>query len=722
MEDEPQVEQGALNHAESHYPATEVPRHPAHARASEELRFQALLESAPDAILIVDATGQIVITNGEAERLFGYDRRELIAQSLEVLLPEQLRAVHVAHRSAYAAAPRTRPMGSGLELRARRKDGSTFPVEISLSALPTDARVLVTSVIRDVTERKHTERALAQQTMQLQAQADLLELTHDTIMIRDWDGTITFWNHGAEEMYGWTRAEALGQRTHRLLQTHLPIPLADLEALLLREGRWEGELAQTRRDGTQVIVLCRKVVQYDPAGRPVAVFEINTDITEQKRATDELERQVVQRTAHLNALLQFSHELLGEHRLEVVLRRSMDHAMALVPEAHGSAVYLYDADQDRLVLHASVGFHQLPDISRPTNLGIIGSAFTSHRLQRTSSAAEWMMAVAQTNSDPQLLLDAFQFDEPPSGMVVVPLVAHHQAIGVLLLVRMSGTGSFTAQSGATLEGLANLTAAAIMEERSMRTASKLTHELVDLEARQRTLTERMTAAESAMLQAARLAAVGQLAASIAHEINNPLYAVRNSLYLLEEDLPSEMHDRPYLNIARSELARIAGIIERMREFYRPDRGNLAPCDINSLLEGTLTLAGMNMRYTAIQVIFTPAPDLSPVHGNSDQLRQVFLNLVLNAMDAMPHGGTLTVRTVAGPTVAVVEVQDTGIGMPAAVRERLFEPFFTNKPQGTGLGLSISAHIITQHGGHIEVESSEGQGSTFRVVLPYQPHS
>jgi signal transduction histidine kinase len=129
-----------------------------------------------------------------------------------------------------------------------------------------------------------------------------------------------------------------------------------------------------------------------------------------------------------------------------------------------------------------------------------------------------------------------------------------------------------------------------------------------------------------------------------------------------------------------------------------------------------------MRYTAIQVIFTPAPDLSPVHGNSDQLRQVFLNLVLNAMDAMPHGGTLTVRTVAGPTVAVVEVQDTGIGMPAAVRERLFEPFFTNKPQGTGLGLSISAHIITQHGGHIEVESSEGQGSTFRVVLPYQPHS
>jgi two-component system NtrC family sensor kinase len=106
--------------------------------------------------------------------------------------------------------------------------------------------------------------------------------------------------------------------------------------------------------------------------------------------------------------------------------------------------------------------------------------------------------------------------------------------------------------------------------------------------------------------------------------------------------------------------------------------------------------------------------------NADQLRQVFLNLTLNAIDAMPQGGTLTVRTIAGSTVAVVEIQDSGIGIPPDIRARLFEPFFTNKPQGTGLGLSISAHIVTQHGGQIEVESVEGQGSTFRVVLSHQP--
>ncbi len=126
-----------------------------------------------------------------------------------------------------------------------------------------------------------------------------------------------------------------------------------------------------------------------------------------------------------------------------------------------------------------------------------------------------------------------------------------------------------------------------------------------------------------------------------------------------------------------------------------------------------------MRHSEIKLIFTPAADLLAVVGNSDQLRQVFLNLILNAIDAMPQAGTLTVRTVAGLTVALVEVQDSGVGIPAEIRARLFEPFFTSKPTGTGLGLAISAHIVTQHGGQIEVESTVGQGSTFRVVLPVQ---
>ncbi|HJZ46767.1 MAG TPA: PAS domain S-box protein [Roseiflexaceae bacterium] len=562
--------------------------------APADTMFQALFEAAPDAIVIVDQSGRIVMANGQAERLFGYQRAELLGQPLEILLPERLRARHTQHRTTYVQQPRIRPMGIGMDLVARRRDGSEFPVEISLSPLQTEQSLLVTSVIRDITERK--------------------------------------------------------------------------------------------------------------------------------QAAAELERQVQRRTAHLNALLQFSQELLGARGLDIVLQRVLNHALALVPGAQRGAIYLFDAATQRLALRASAGFSPLPDFSRPVDLGVIGQAFRERQAQLIQSAEEWIaLARAVSDDEPQQLLGALQLQDPPSGMVILPLLAHDQAIGVLFLLRIEGAGAFATEARATLEGLANLTAAAIVEERSLRQAATLSRQLAHLEEQQRSMAARMTEAEAAMLQAARLAAVGQLAAAIAHEINNPLYAARNSLYLLEEDLPGDLRDSQYLGIAREQLARIAGIIERMRDFYRPSRGELAPADLNELVAGTLALAGLNTRHVAIDVIFTPDAALPLVVCTADQLRQVFLNLILNAIEAMPTGGTLTVRTIAGPTFAVVEVQDTGIGIPEDIRARLFEPFFTSKPSGTGLGLSISAHIVTQHGGRIEVESSVGQGSTFRVILPYQPN-
>jgi len=554
-------------------------------------QFQALLESAPDAVVIVDAAGRIVIVNAQVERLFGYQRAELLDQPVELLLPEALRPVHQRHRDAYSAAPRTRPMGSGLDLSARRKDGSTFPVEISLSTIQSDAGFLITSIIRDVTERKD--------------------------------------------------------------------------------------------------------------------------------AADALERQVQRRTAHLDTLLQCSQELLGARRLDSVLQRAISHAMAFIPDAQGGAIYLYDPDSQRLVLRAVAGFQALPRIDVPVEQGILGHAFTIRMASVTSDATELATFISDISADARPHTAGMpERAELPSAGIALPLLTHDQAIGVLLL--LTGAGAGITEELPTLIGLANLTAAAILAEQNARAAADLSDQVLRLEQQQGTLAARLTTAEAAMLQAARLAAVGQLAAAVAHEINNPLYAVRNCLYLHEQDLPAELRDSEFMTLARDELTRIAGIIVRMRDFYRPDRSELTPCDLNQVLEETLALAHLNMRHTGIKLIFTPAPDLLRVVGNSDQLRQVFLNLILNAIDAMPQAGTLTVRTLAGSTVALVEVQDSGVGIPEEIRARLFEPFFTSKPAGTGLGLAISAHIVTQHGGQIEVESTAGQGSTFRVVLPVQP--
>ena len=558
-----------------------------------DAKFRGLLESAPDAIVIVNQRGEIVIANSQAERLFGYAQAEMMGQPIEMLLPEALRSLHVNHRDGYIAHSTTRPMGIGLDLVARRKDGSEFPVEISLSPFEAEDGLLVTAVIRDISERK--------------------------------------------------------------------------------------------------------------------------------RAAAELERQVAQRTAHLNALVQFSQELIVTRGLESVLQQALQRVMLLAPCADRSAIYLCDEDGRTLTLSGSIGFSKTPQMRVPANLGLLGIALSTRQTYQVSSTEEYRaQAVGLTREEWERTLRAFHLKAPPTGALAIPLIAHNQAHGVLLVLRAQGNGSFAPEARPALETLANLIAAAISDERSHLRASSLSTQVADLEAERTRMTERLNYAEAGMLQAARLAAVGQLAAAIAHEINNPLYAARNCLYLLEDDLPADLKDSTYLNLAREQLDRIAGIISRMRNFYRPSRGEMAPHNLNYLLEETLALAGLNLRHGTVQMIFTPNPNLPDVVCNGDQLRQVFLNLVMNAIDAMPNGGSLTVRTEAGPTLAMVEIRDTGIGIPASVRERIFEPFFTNKASGTGLGLAISQHIVTQHGGRIEVESQEGQGSVFRVVLPYQP--
>ena len=737
--------------------------------ASADAIFQNLLESAPDAIVIVDDTGRIVIANHQAEALFGYDRTELVGQSVELLLPEHLRAMHVHHRADYSSEPRTRPMRSGYTLKARRKDGSEFPTEVSLSPLQTQSGLLITSVIRDVTERTQAEAALRRQT-------GFVELLQEVAVTANQAASVEAALQSALDQVCAHTGWPIG---HVYLPSHdnglQPAELWHLEdpewfkafrkhsdmlsfaagaglvgrVLVSKKPAWTvnpgaepqfiratAALANGIKAGFAFPVLVGAEVvavleffSTEAAEPDQALLDVMSNVgtqlgrvVERTRSAEQLERQVARRTAHLNALLELSKDLLPARGLDTLLQRAMSHTMTLVPEAHCGAIYLYEVANNRLAPRASSGFSQLstPDVSAA--LGALGLAFTSRCTQVANSTAEFMALTPDLTDEQKLqLLRALNLRELPTGGLAIPLVAHDQAVGVVLLLRKHGSGPFAAEARSTLEGLANLTAAAILEERSARRAATLSSQLANLEEQQRALTERLSSAEAAILQAARLAAVGQLAAAIAHEINNPLYAARNALYLLDDEPHEQNGPSNYLAIAREQLTRIAGIIQRMRDFYRPARGDLSPANINQLVEDTLALAVLNARHVAIEMIFTPDHTLPNVLCNADQLRQVFLNLVLNAIEAMPDGGTLTVRTIAGPTVALIEIQDTGIGIPDDIRSHLFEPFFTNKPNGTGLGLSISAHIVTQHGGQIEVESTEGHGSIFRIVLPYKPH-
>lgn len=222
-----------------------------------------------------------------------------------------------------------------------------------------------------------------------------------------------------------------------------------------------------------------------------------------------------------------------------------------------------------------------------------------------------------------------------------------------------------------------------------------------------------------MVQTEKLAAVGRLAASLAHEINNPLQALRSGLRLLGRPDLEEDKRQHFLAALGQEVERLITITTQTLDFVRPNRVGLQATDLNSLLQDTLTLVSKQLQQHKIEWQLNPAPSLPPVQVVPNQLKQVFLNLTLNAIDAMPTGGVLTVSTDYLPAAdqVTVSVQDTGGGMMPEVLNKVFEPFYSTKESGTGLGLSISYSIIEGYGGRIEVESTPGAGSRFTVSLP-----
>ena len=230
------------------------------------------------------------------------------------------------------------------------------------------------------------------------------------------------------------------------------------------------------------------------------------------------------------------------------------------------------------------------------------------------------------------------------------------------------------------------------------------------------LTERKQIEEQ-LRRADRLAAAGQLAAGIAHEIRNPLAAISGSIQLLHEELKGQGHEQLLELILREadRLKLITGqFLGQVRVPVPPGRG----CDLVATLDETLFLLEQSEEYrSSVRVEFEKRVEALPVQAERDRLKQIFWNIGLNALQAMPRGGTLTVLVRAGEDHGAVEFHDSGEGIPAGQMSRIFEPFYTTKSRGTGLGLAIARRLVEDLGGRIEVESRAAGGATFRILLP-----
>ncbi len=224
-----------------------------------------------------------------------------------------------------------------------------------------------------------------------------------------------------------------------------------------------------------------------------------------------------------------------------------------------------------------------------------------------------------------------------------------------------------------------------------------------------------------LLQSEKLAAMGRLTSQIAHELNNPLYGIMNTLELLKTEVAPQSKRRKILEMALSETVRLSDLLRKMLSFSKPDQERRQPVDINTVIDEILLLHEKQLRENDIQIASTFADGLSRVNASKDQLRQVFLNMVANARDAMPNGGTLTVATSDDGENIIIEITDTGTGIKEEYMEKIFDSFFTTKGEvkGVGLGLSVCYGFIKDHGGDIVVKSQVGTGTTFVITLPVE---
>ncbi len=285
--------------------------------------------------------------------------------------------------------------------------------------------------------------------------------------------------------------------------------------------------------------------------------------------------------------------------------------------------------------------------------------------------------------------------------VSIPFISKGQLIGMINLSHKFNKDIYSHEDIELLSTLANQTAIAVENAR---------------------LYEDLKRSKSYIRRADRLASLGTLTAGLAHEIRNPLVAIKTLTQLLPERLDDEEFRTQFLQIASGEVDRISSLVTELLEFARPSDPRLELEDINAILDGMILLVSTETKKKQVDITKDYAPNIPSVQVDREQIKQVFLNILLNAIEATSENGRITVRTryflkPGGEPFAQIEFTDTGCGIPEEYIEDIFNPFFTTKSTGSGLGLSISNQIIQDHRGYIDVESRLGKGSSFFINLP-----
>jgi PAS domain S-box-containing protein len=731
-------------------------------------RLEKIAEMGDDGIIVFDEKYQIEFANTMASELTGFSKERLLGMDFRRLLREG-DIGYLGQMHSEVGADESKRVCTEMEVVTEK--GLKRDAEVCITiAKKEKGGVQTYAYLRDITDRKRMEREIREATKRFEK---IAEMGEDGIIVFDEDSRIEFANQRASEIIGLTKDQIIGREFFSLIGKR---DEEFLEEMVMRgEGLGEKVCTEmslhTPQAGVMETEVCLAPSQSED-GR-IKTYAYIRDITERKkfekdlRESEEKYRNLFERVRHgLYISTKEGHfvdcnqamwGLLGYRDKEEFLK--IDIARDLYANPADRETFMALVEKEGFVKDFEVDWKKkngekitvlLASSAKRDEKGrVIGyegldiDITDRKKMERElKEANDFLMNLIESSVDGIIVTDmrgdilifnkgaedllGYKSEEVVGKMNIRSIYQPGVAKEVMDKLRspeFGGVGKLTSfpifhrrKDGELIEG--DLSASIIYDEKGNEIASVGIFK--DLRERLR-IERELQKMREALLQSEKLAAMGRLTSQIAHELNNPIYGIMNTLELLKTEIPPESKRRRILELSLSEIQRLSEMLRNMLSFSKPEEEKRRPVKIDELIEGILLMMERQMRESNIQVETSFDPGIPEIMASTNQMRQVMLNIFKNAKEAMPKGGTLIVRTNKEDNRIMIHIRDTGTGIPEEIRDKIFEAFFTTKQKvkGVGLGLSVCYGIIKDHGGDIKVESQEGKGTTFLISLPIQ---